>query len=616
MRRAFFAKSAISCAFVASVASVVFGAFGALGSGCSPTPAGSSPTNPAPSNTAAASSTSPVVATSASATAPQPAADADDAAIDAAQKEYLDLLVRLSPELATALGIHTRDTELDARDPATWDAQLADEEKMLRSLESRFAAPRASRRARTDLALVQHQLTVDLRRKRAEKPLERRPDLYASPMNALFLMAARDYAPADERARNALARIEKVPALLEQAKKNLGAPPKVWTQVGIEQAGSAKDFFDEQRPFLHKSLPADKARIDKALKAAIDAYAAYKTFLQKEVLPRSKGDFAAGRELFDFYLHQDYFLEEDADGVAAIGQKVFERTKRQMDELAKKIDPKAKGFPEVLAKLKGNHPTADGLIPAYQSEVARARKFLVDKDVVPFPAGDDLSVIETPVFQRSTVTAAYDQPPPFDKVTKGFFFVTPVDKSLPKAKQEAMLRENDHGDIVDTSVHEAYPGHHLQLSFARLHPSTARKVTDAAIFSEGWALYSEELVAELGYYTDEERMLQLEWTLVRAARVVIDVGLHTKGMTFEAAVKMLTDEVHLERPLAESEVKRYTMNPTQPLAYLTGREMIFKMRERYKAREKDAFTLKKFHAEVLSHGTIPPGLIEREIWGD
>jgi uncharacterized protein (DUF885 family) len=176
-----------------------------------------------------------------------------------------------------------------------------------------------------------------------------------------------------------------------------------------------------------------------------------------------------------------------------------------------------------------------------------------------------------------------------------------------------MLRENDHGDQVDTVVHEAYPGHHLQLSFARTHPSLVRKAISPSIFAEGWALYSEELLNELGYYTDEERLAQLQWTLVRAARVVIDVGLHTQGMTFGEAMKILTGRVHLEHELALSEVRRYTADPTQPLTYLVGREMIFKLRDKYKEREGEKYSLKRFHTEVLSHGTIAPGLIAKEI---
>jgi len=285
-----------------------------------------------------------------------------------------------------------------------------------------------------------------------------------------------------------------------------------------------------------------------------------------------------------------------------------------MRELAKRIDPKAKDWPEVVAKIKSHHPTAKDLLASYRSELARARKFLVDKDVVTLPEGDDCEVIETPPFQRTTVTAAYDQPPPFDSVTKGLFFVTPVDPKASAKEQEQMLRENDHGDQVDTTTHEAYPGHHLQLSIARRYPSVVRKATGPAIFAEGWALYAEELMSELGMYTEEERMMQLEWTLVRAARILIDVGLHTRGMKFDEAVAVLTDKVHLEHALAVSEVKRYTESPTQPSSYLVGREKIMAIRERAKKAWGSDFTLKRLHDALLSHGTIAPGLVEKEMF--
>jgi uncharacterized protein (DUF885 family) len=253
---------------------------------------------------------------------------------------------------------------------------------------------------------------------------------------------------------------------------------------------------------------------------------------------------------------------------------------------------------------------------------SRARRFLADKDVVPFPPGDDCEVAETPPFLRSTTTASYEPAPPLDPQTRGFFYVTPVDPAMSREQREQMLRENDHADQVDTVVHETYPGHHLQLSFARGYPSLVRKMIDGkraavigeSVFAEGWGLYAEELMSELGYYTDEERLMQLEWTLVRAARVMIDVALHTRGMTFEEAVKVLTDKVHLEHELAVSEVKRYTMSPTQPLSYLVGRERILAMRERFKQRAGSAFSLKAFHTELLSHGTIAPGLVEHEIF--
>ncbi len=537
-----------------------------------------------------------------------------DPAIAAASKAYVAFVVATSPEAATVLGIHTRDTELDDRTMAAESAYLAQAETLLREARALAMRPNLSRSDRTDASILVHTLEVEIRTRKDERPLERQPSLYTSPLEALFVMMARDYAPAKERARSALSRMETIPVVVGAAKVNLKSPPRVWTQVAIERAEGAAAFFDEQRGPLEAALPEEKARIDRALKTAKAAYADYKKFLEKVVLPRSKGDFAAGRAMFDFLLKNAYFLDEDADAVLALGERLLTQTEAQMTEVARRIDPKAKGWPEVVAKVKGNHPTAADLLPSYRRELTRARAFLVEKDAVPFPPGDDCQVLETPPFQRTTITAAYDEPPPFDTSTKGFFYVTPVETSFSLAKQESMLRENDHGDQVDTAVHEAYPGHHLQLSFARLHPSLIRKVTGPSIFSEGWGLYAEELMAELGYYTDEERLMQLEWTLVRAARVVIDVGLHTRGMSFDAALKVLTDKVQLERPLALSEIKRYTMSPTQPLSYLVGREMLFKLRDRYRTREGGTFTLKRFHAEALSHGTIAPGLLAQEMF--
>ena len=567
------------------------------------------------------SSTTSATATTIVSTAQKPPevpADRDDAAIARAGQAYVDLVVKISPETATQLGIHDRDADLDDRTLAGFERDTVLEETMLADLKARFAEPRATRAALTDLAIIEHALAVDAKMRRAQDPLRRKPDTYAGPMNAIFLMTAREYAPAAERAKNAIARIEKIPAQLDEAKKNILAstkpPPKVWTQVGIEAAGGAKQFFDDEKKPLEDALPQDKARVEKALKDAQKAYADYKQFLEKQILPKGGDDYAAGADLFDFLLKQDFFLTEGASDLVAMGEKIFAETDAQMTEVAKRVDPKAKGWPEVVAKVKAHHPTAADLLPSYRKELARARKFLVDKDVVTLPEGDDCEVIETPPFQRSTITAAYDQPPPFDKVTKGFFFVTPVDPKASAKEQEQMLRENDHGDQVDTATHEAYPGHHLQLSIARRIPSVVRKATGPAIFAEGWALYAEELMNELGMYTDEERLMQLEWTLVRAARIVIDVGLHTKGMTFDQAVAFLTDKVHLEHALAVSEVKRYTETPTQPSSYLIGRQKIMAIRERAKKEWGASFTLKRFHDALLSHGTIAPTLVEDEMF--
>ena len=548
-----------------------------------------------------------------------PAADehADDADIAAYGKKFLDLVVDVWPEWATSIGLHARDSELQDLSMEGIARALSRERALLDELKQRFATPRASRGSLTDLVILEHFLAVDLRRMEALRPYEQQPDSYTEPLRAIYTLMARDFAPAPERARSALARIEKLPQVVATAKANLKNPSAIATQIGIESADGAKGFLDEESALLVKDLPAEKARIVAAVRAAKEAYAGYRTWLKKDLLPRSTGQFAAGKPLFEYLTREDYFLDEDSDQLYAIGKRIFDETQQKLTETARRIDPSAKQWSDVVARVKGHHPTREDLLPSYRREVARVRKFLADKDAVPFPPGDSLEVVETPQFQRNTIQAAYDQPPPFDPPgAKGLFYVTPAEATWPAKRQDEWLRESDHGDQVDTAVHEAYPGHHLQLSFSRLHPSLVRKVLGPSIFSEGWALYSEELLAELGYYTDEERLMQLEWTLVRAARVIIDLGLHTRGMTYDEAVKILADQVHLGRPLAENEAKRYTESPTQPLSYLIGRERIFALRERMRARDGARFSLKAFHTEVLSHGTIAPGLLAREIFGD
>ena len=530
-------------------------------------------------------------------------------------ERYLANLVRWSPETASALGLHAHDHLLDARSEARVRAIL-DEEKVflaeVRAVES-GVDPRSA--DGVDLAMLAGALEADVLVREKLAPHRRMPDSYCEPLGALFRMATNDYGTPAGRARAMLARLGQVPAMLDEAKTTLVNPPPSWTRIAIGKSRSASEMFDTLRAFLDEALPGERVQNAKAIDGAREAYAAYATWLEVDLLPRSKGDFAAGAPLFEGLLRANYALDDTPADLEALGRRVMGETELAMGEVAKRIEPKAKHWSEVVAAIKNEHPTAADLVPAYRREVERARAFLVARDVVTFPPGDDLVVEETPPFLRATTQASYDQAAPFDAGTRGFFFVTPVDPSWNAEQQEEWLRESDFGDVVDTAVHEAYPGHHLQLSIARRHPSLVRKAIGPSIFSEGWALYSEELMAELGYYAPRERMMQLEWTLVRASRIVLDVGLHTGGMSLEAAENFLVERVHLERALAASEVRRYSENPTQPLSYLVGREQIRALRERTRRLEGTSFSLKAFHDRLLREGTVAPKLIERAWFG-
>ncbi len=546
-----------------------------------------------------------------------PGASRDDEAIEAAERDYFKMIVEESPETATALGVHESEDRLDDYSAHGFEAHQARLRKMLDDLHTRFhPGTQASLVHQTDLKLLEGSLIVQARGFALRRPDQTQPDVYLSPLNTLYLMIARDYAPAATRARGILARLAALPAVLTEGQKNLRTPPKLWTEIAQERVASSGAFLDDLSRFLHEALPQEATLIDGRIAAARAALMGFDKFLREDLMPRSTGSYVAGREFFDLHLKYDAFVTLTPDDLARLAHGWIDELQGELQTLAHQLDPSAKGWPEVVSTIQGKHPKADKLLDAYRAEVKRAREFLVQKGAVPFPVPDELSVVETPAFERSTISAAYDQPPPFDTSSRGLFYVTPVDTSASAADQEAMLRENDFGDIVDTVVHEAYPGHHLQLSFARQHPSLIRKITGTDVFAEGWGLYSEALMGELGYYTPEQHMMQLQWALVRATRVLLDVGLHTGTLSYEDAVKMLTDQVHLERPLAISEAKRYTEEPTQPMSYMLGEKLLLKLRERYQAKHGASATLLDFHREVLTHGTLAPGLLSLEILGE
>jgi uncharacterized protein (DUF885 family) len=523
---------------------------------------------------------------------------------------WLEDYSRTNPIQATALGIHKYDDQLGNFSTDGFRAQNELAQKYLKELEA-IPLAQLPLPAQADYRVLQGQLKVTAKDLGEREIWKITPSLYSdAPTLAIFLMASREYAPLEERLKHIAARLQQVPDVLEAGKRNLANPPLIWTDVAISSTEGGIDFFENDVPRLAASAPSMQQTIQQASKQAADAYRDFLAFLKNDLLRRSDGDFKAGKENFEFYLKNNYLMDESSDQLTALGRIIFDRTKKQLVDVAKLIDS-TKDWKTVLGEAKNHHPSADKLLDEYKKETARARAFLLKKDLFVIPEGEKLQIIETPAFQRSTVPyAQYFSPAPFDKNQTGQFTVTPIDTSKTREEQDEQLKGHSHGDIVNTVVHEAYPGHHLQFVYANQAESTVKKVLTSSIFSEGWALYSEELLSENGYYNPEERLIQLQWTLVRAARVLIDIGLHTGTMSFDDAVKMLTDEVRLDKPGALGEVKRYTMSPTQPLSYLVGREIIFRIRSEYMNKQGKKYKIKNLHSEILSYGTIPPALIE------
>src|SRR6266581_7384775 len=272
-----------------------------------------------------------------------------------------------------------------------------------------------------------------------------------------------------------------------------------------------------------------------------------------------------------------------------------------------------KRWQDVADRLRADHPPAAALVAAYAEEMRRARDFVAARGLAAIPDAP-LDVVPTPAFMRPIIPfAAYDSPGPYSRDRTGWFYVTIPDSRLPAAAQERMLRDHCRHGLAATALHEGYPGHHLHLVQAQRQASETRKNVSTPLTVEGWALYCEDMMGEEGFYrSEEEQFFQRVHLLWRAVRILLDVGLHTRGMTFEQAVEYLTSHLRVDRANAEAEVRRYCAEPAYPLCYAVGRREILKLRDDFRAARGSAFTLRAFHDAILRYGGLPVTLMR---WG-
>ncbi|MCS7186227.1 MAG: DUF885 domain-containing protein [Armatimonadetes bacterium] len=529
--------------------------------------------------------------------------------------EILQTLWQDDPVFATACGIHNYDHKLASLAPEAVEHHISMLKGFISQLEqidgSLSKEEDADRQAL--LAWMRGRL-VDWEAIQWHK---KEPALYLDhALYGAYLLVARDFAPLQQRMECLASRLKEFKRLVQEAKVNIAPEqvPPVYLETASETLEGAKAFLSTAVPQAAEMLGEDSLKRD-VLKSVDDAGVAlteFEAWLRDSVSPKAQGSFAVGEDLFVQLLRMEHLLTETPDELETMGREILEQAKAELEKVAKSVDPNLTWF-ELVERLKEHHPPKERIVETYAEEVAKARQFIIDKGIVTIPEGEQLRVVETPQFERATTPyAAYMPPAPFDERTEGLFYVTPIDPKEPEEIQRDRLRGHCLFALPIVVIHEAYPGHHLQLTVAANLPSKVRKVFGNNLFVEGWALYCEEMMWEQGYWDDPRiRLFQLKDLIWRAVRVIVDVGLHCKGMSFNEAVKWLVSEAHLEHANALAEVRRYTASPTQPLSYLTGKMAILKLREEMQRREGAEFSLKRFHDKLLQSGGLPIRLVEQ-----
>ncbi len=533
---------------------------------------------------------------------------------DAAAETILRARLRDEPVHATWTGLHDHDAELPDVTADGIEHLKASLASQIATLEA-FAPGDLSSDQRTDRRLLMSELEVELRELDELQPYAHDPSLYPSlAADAVYSILAREFAPLRDRLPFVVARMEKIPAMLETAKRNLVRSPKVWTEIALDETEAAMEFFNDSVAPLFHELRSSATLGTQARDAMRDTHAAltdYRNFLQRTHAQRDGMPFAIGRDFFDYKLKHEHFLPYTAQTLLEFGEEAVRLTQFRLQEVAEIIERYAE-WPVLLERLRNEAlPEGDDLIEQYRRSLGRAREFVMSAGLVSMPEGETLEVVATPLFQRPTTPyAAYMAPGPFDARQLGLYYVTPIDTRATAEAQRDQLLGHNRLAMQLTNVHEGYPGHHLQLVVANRAPSLVRRLHDSTVFAEGWALYCEQLVLDEGMDPDPRmRLFQLKDQLWRACRVVIDVKLHTGAMTFDEAVDMLVDVAKLEHVNAIGEVRRYTQSATQPMSYLVGKQQIMDLRERERARLGGAFELRSFHDRLLAQGTIPVALI-------
>jgi uncharacterized protein (DUF885 family) len=435
----------------------------------------------------------------------------------------------------------------------------------------------------------------------------------------VYLLLIKDFAPIPERLKSVLARTREIPRVLKEGKANiiLEEVPPLWAKMALESAQMGVGLFAGMIPSLAAQAPDIADDLNEASQAAAGAVQEYADWIENEVIPYAKGEFPAGKELFETMLKENHMVDWDSDWLLAKGHELYDSILAEMEALAKEIDPD-KSAKDLVEEIKDNHPSAEDLLDVYRDSMKKSRQFVIDNDLVTIPEDEELKIEETPPFLRNQIPyAAYMPPGLLDEVQQGIFIVTPVDPNDPPEKQEEKLRGHGYDDLPVIALHEAYPGHHLQLTVANLNPSLPRQFGAflSTLIVEGWAFYCEEMMEEQGFLDKPiQRLGRLQAQLWRAARIIIDVSLHTGKISYEDAVQFMVDKANLEPADAEAEVKRYTQSPTQPMSYLMGKHEIMQIVDEYKTKFQD-HNLKQMHDAILNCGSIPPRLMRQKLFG-
>ncbi len=548
-----------------------------------------------------------------------------DASFEALGQRYVDEFGRYSPVYATALGDHRYDGELDDLSSAGRARGIAWVRELLAGLEA-IDRKKLSRANQVDAAVLENQLRYAIWSDQAYRDWSWDPLVYTQLTGqALYGLLAREFAPLPQRLRSVTSRLEKLPRLLEQARANLvpARVPAIHAETAVKQNPGVLSLVDQLVvPQLGALEPADRARLEQAIAQARAAVQEHQRWLEGTLVPAAKGEFRIGRELYDQKLAFALMSPLSRQEIRTRAEAEVKRVRGEMYAVARTVLTGREGAPPlpdspttdqqqaaIAAALElayAERPARDGVVELARATLAETTEFVRKRDFVTVP-DEPLEIILMPEFQRGVAVAYCDSPGPLDQGQRTFYAVSPIPDEWTQPQVDSFLREYNSRSIANLTIHEAMPGHYLQIAHSNRYPSVLRAMLGSGPFVEGWAVYTERVMQEQGFRGDDPlmRLVQLKWYLRAVTNAIIDSAIHVDGMTRDEAMRLMTVTGFQEEREAAGKWVRAQLTSAQLSTYFVGYLEHADLRAAAEQRWGGEFALKRFHDQVLSYGSPP-----------
>jgi uncharacterized protein (DUF885 family) len=546
----------------------------------------------------------------------------EDAKLTAFFKAYLDQEFQERPLSATRLGDHRFDHLLDdlsAPARARWAVHARE---ALRRLPVEVPYDRLSRNGQIDFKILEQDLTRKVWLADNTRPFKEDPRVYNDYITeSIFLPLTQSSLPRSVNVKNCVARMVHIPAVVAAARESLRNPPRVFLDTAIRQNRGAIAFYEHgvfelaaETPQLSELKPAAE-KVARCLKE-------HQKFLENDLLPRANGEWRLGKDKFAKKLELELDANLTAAQVLEEAESEFARVEREMYVVARQLwaqvfpraalppdDPEGRRatITRVFERLNQRHGKVETLVRDARKLVDEIKSFIREHDILRLPSPDRCQVIEMPEFQRGNTVAYLNPAPPLDAEAASVYAISPPPRDWDARRVASYLEEYNQYMLPILTIHEGYPGHYVQLEYSNRHPSFIRRVLYSGVFSEGWAVYCEQMMLDQGYGKGDLglRLNQLKWYLRSVANAIVDHKMHCGQMSDEEVLAFLTRRAFQTEGEALGKIVRAKQSSCQLSTYFVGRTAFYKLRQKIEREQGEKFDPGRYHEAVLDHGTLP-----------